>query len=141
MLLQDHAFFFTPVLTTQLVLIQLLINGNKLLKLLSKDNSTHSSIPLTKVSCPETSIKMEKVLDISLHKDLKWSLPNPSLKSWDFTEKELELFISFAETKLKLERSFHKSKLSSELTTHLHQSTVPESLLSFSTTSLSDNNG
>jgi len=45
---------------------------------------------------------MEKVLDISSLKDLRWLLHNLSLKLWDFMEREPVLFTSFARIKLKL---------------------------------------
>jgi len=141
LLLQDHALCSTPVLTTQPVLIQLLTNGNKLLLYARRELSTHSSIPLTKVSFPETSIKMEKVLDISSLKDSRWLLLNPSLKLWDFMEKEPVLFTSFAKIKLRLVELWVKSKLSLELTILPHQSTVQELLLWSLMTLVWDNNG
>jgi len=140
-LLQAPALCSTPVLTTQLVLIQLLTNGNKLLKLLSQELSTHSSIPLTKVSCLETSIKMEKDSDISSTKDSKWSSPNLSLKLWDSMEREPVPFTSFALTKVRQLEFYLKLKSSLELTTLLHQNMVQELQLWYLMTLVWDNNG
>jgi hypothetical protein len=60
MLLQDHAFCYTHVPTTQQVLIQLSTNGKEFTKLFKLDNFTHSLIPLIKDSFQETSMKTEK---------------------------------------------------------------------------------
>lgn len=92
--LQDQLFYYIHVLITQLVLIQLLINGKEFTKLLNKTAFTHSLILLIKVSFQETLTKMEKDLDISSTKDLKWSLLNHLQRLWVFMEKELVHFIS-----------------------------------------------